>query len=333
MAESTVSKEDVRAALEQLAAQGVHSPGLHRLQKHIGRGSLPRIKRLVGEIQNERVAALLPGSKPIPDPITALVSAIWNEFEVADAERVREAAEQAKMVQVEADERVAAAQAAHVETRAQLDTLGNRLAAALEVNAKLAEQAHTLQAGLSGAEAAIAGKDEMIRALQQSKQEMHEALIKTEQEASRRERELGQKIDQLHAERIEQAGFREQERREAADAAEVLRSTVARLQAEIDRIHTEHGKALSEKGTQLEVARSEAARLARDLATAEELARNLRSDLRATEITLAGKQQEAAGYQARIEQDTQRIERLEAHISELSNTVSEALLKVPTPAS
>ena len=90
MSAATLQKPDVRATLEAYEKAGQRRPGLHQILLDIGQrqgrtgrtGSIPRLKRLLAELDNETLGEYLPTSdRPIPDPITGLVTQLWAQLE------------------------------------------------------------------------------------------------------------------------------------------------------------------------------------------------------------------------------------------------------------
>ncbi|HED14031.1 MAG TPA: hypothetical protein ENI62_10345 [Gammaproteobacteria bacterium] len=166
MSAATLQKPDVRATLEAYEKAGQRRPGLHQILLDIGQrqgragrtGSIPRLKRLLAELDNETLGEYLPTSdRPIPDPITGLVTQLWaqleNEFDalqaVLDAERDAELAEKDQALSL-ANDTIASLEAtlkAHEETlaecesalQARTDTLAEQQTAMGDLDQTLAE--------------------------------------------------------------------------------------------------------------------------------------------------------------------------------------------------
>ena len=166
MTAATLQKPAVRATLEAYEKAGQRRPGLHQILLDIGQrqgrpgrtGSIPRLKRLLAELDNETLGECLPKSdRPVPDPITGLVTQLWTQLETEfealqtalDAERDAELAEKDQALAT-ATETIAARDStlkAHQATlaereaalQAQADTMAEQQTAITDLNQTLAE--------------------------------------------------------------------------------------------------------------------------------------------------------------------------------------------------
>ncbi len=317
MAAPTVSKQDVREALEHFAAQGVRTPGLLRLQKHLGRGSLPRIKRLMTEIQNEQIAPLLPGATPPPDVITAAVTSIWNEMETAVAEREKEL--EASIV--EQREQLAAenrqAQLERDEALARADSLESELAVERKRTEELSDQVQQLERTLIEREAELAGERKVVEALRDSKHDLTAAMTKAEKQAAEREHALNERLARIQTERLDLERRHEKDREASAKALSDMRDIITYQRNEAERERLEHDRALTARDEKLGVAERAIEEKTRDLTIAEERSRDLEREMRALQTSVQRLQEELARAAERTEKDAERIEKLEKTILEL----------------
>lgn len=94
---TTVTKSEVRAAVAYLQTQGYKIPGIMKLKAYIGHGSQERIKRFRDEVLKEKGDQL--GDEAIPDPISQLSGALWEQMQ-------EELADHKAEIQAEADEKI-----------------------------------------------------------------------------------------------------------------------------------------------------------------------------------------------------------------------------------
>lgn len=251
MVAPTVTKQEVREALEAFASQGVSSPGLIRLQKHIGHGSIPRIKRLVEEIHHEKIAPLLPGAKPPPDSITAAVNAIWQDFEVAVAEREKELEEDFAERRRQMDEEYSAMQAERDQAVAKAEKLEDDLVLERSRGDQLDEEAKTAQQLVEKLQVELKGERMLVATLRESRQDMNAAMTNAAKEASKREKELKERIEKLQQDNLTLEQRRSKEVEDADARLQDLRDIVAHQQREIERIQSDGRKSLEEKDHEL----------------------------------------------------------------------------------
>jgi len=100
MPAATLEKQDVKTIFQRYIDQGKPRPGLLKTLDEVGSlkgldrkvGSIPRLKKLIDEIDMEEINARFDLKKPLPDPITALASKLYNQlyedFETVEA-RIR----------------------------------------------------------------------------------------------------------------------------------------------------------------------------------------------------------------------------------------------------
>jgi len=97
----TLEKQDVVTVLESYRQRGERRPGLLKLLDEVGKlkgldrkvGSIPRLKKLLDEIDLAETHQRFEINKPLPDPISALASQLYNQLfeDFADYEtRIRE---------------------------------------------------------------------------------------------------------------------------------------------------------------------------------------------------------------------------------------------------
>lgn len=251
MVAPTVSKQQVREALEAFAEQGVSSPGLIRLQKHIGHGSIPRIKRFVEEIKHEKIAPLLPGAKPPPDSISAAVNAIWQDFEVAMAEREKELEDDFAERHRQFEEERASMQAVRDQAVAKAEKLEEDLVLERGRGDQLDEDAKSAQQLAEKLNVELKGERELVATLKESRQDMNAAMTNAAKEASKREKELKERIEKLQQDNLTLEQRRSKEVEDADARLQDLRDIVAHQQREIERIQSEGRKSLEEKDREL----------------------------------------------------------------------------------
>lgn len=220
MPKATLEKSDVLDALAHFRAQGVMRPGLLRLQKHIGRGSIPRLRRLLHEIELEQLEQLAPALlERVPDPISMAAARLWAEMTQSL---------EAKEQEIEA------------QTQARLAALQERLDkadAALNAQREQYEQQQVEYRALG----------EQHARLEQQFQAQSQALAVKTQETSHLMRELAQAQEQIRHLRAEQA-------EQAKHAAQREAQYVARLDIERQRSQDEaraYQQRLEEKQSQL----------------------------------------------------------------------------------
>jgi chromosome segregation ATPase len=300
----TVTKAEVRLALEEFEAQGVTSPGLHRLQKHIGHGSLPRIKRFVGEIKGERIARFIPGAKPMPDEVTAKISEIWTCFEEAINEQEAELEDRISTEQLALEGERQQFKDSLGALQLELDTLQAAHASTQRENEDLKLQLHESKKELAEAAATLHGKEALIHAIETSKQDAVSQMVKAEQQATQREHQLNQKIEQASVDRLEMERRFQEERESTGKSLSDLRDIVAFQRTEMERYRATHQQAADDYASTLASNAQHTAKLQEMLELAQE---------------------ESAALNAENISSEKEIARLHATITELSAQVEKPI--------
>ncbi|NOZ73339.1 MAG: hypothetical protein GXP38_15785 [Chloroflexi bacterium] len=184
MSAATLQKPDVRATLEAYEKAGQRRPGLHQILLDIGQrqgrpgrtGSIPRLKRLLAELDNETLGETLPKSdRPVPDPITGLVTQLWaqmeTEFEALQA--VLDAEHNVQLAEKDQALATATAAIASLEStlKAHAETLAEREASLQAQTDTMAEQKTTLDnlnQTLAETQRKLASADERNQTLHQA---------------------------------------------------------------------------------------------------------------------------------------------------------------------
>lgn len=178
MPQPTLHLSEVREALEHFRAQGVMQPGLLRLQRYIGHGSIPRLRRLLHEIQMETLDKLAPDMiERIPDPITKLAAQVWTEIENALEDKEQQLKDTAAL-EIEK---------AHVKVQA------------------LEQQLHALEDDCQTKQGEIDAEKQSVQALQDKLQAATEALMQAQQLGLSQKQECEHLHVQLQSQRAEQA--------------------------------------------------------------------------------------------------------------------------------
>jgi len=331
-----ITKEQIFAAADELDAAG-QNPTLAAVRKAVGGGSFTTISEAMGEWRASKTAQAAPMREPAPQAVTdklaELGADLWGvaldmantrlaaEREALEGVRVemeaarQEAAELADQLTVELDEtksRLASIEAAEATARGEADALRDELAAMRErattAEARAGElrteldHAHTdaaaQRAKLEKAEAHGFGLTDRVNELQALVYEANAELatVKGKAEAA----------DRAHQE----------QRSEAAQAAERLRAQVESLQAALqaatselatvkakaeaaDHVHQEQRRAAAQEAhrqaerlTAIQAERDEARR---DAATAKEEAATLRGRAQALENMLPASEKKPSG--------------------------------------
>jgi len=312
-----VTLEEVRAAYEALWPVHQRRPGLHAMREHIGHGSFPKISQLLDQVEAERYAKqpVAPGTV-FPDRVKAGLESLMAEVDAAYAEREQALEAKAVQMQAEADAKVEAADAARAAAEAQAEQLDVELQGTSRRIAELEKQVQELDKALESTRQALQGKEELVEALRNAKQEAVTRLVQAEQAAAKRERDLGAKLEELHLERLQQEQRHQKERDEGAKALADLRDIVGFQHSEAERQRSESMKALSEKDALLATTREELDTRTRMLAKTEEEATDLRHSLRDLERVVTQQQQAIDAALARQEADGEHIRDLERQLAE-----------------
>ncbi len=310
-----ITKEQIFAAADELDAAG-QNPTLAAVRKAVGGGSFTTISEAMSEWRASKTAQAAPMREPAPQAVTdklaELGADLWGvalemantrlaaEREALEGVRVemeaarQEAAELADQLTVELDEtksRLASIEAAEAAARGEAAALRDELAAMRERVATAEARAGELRTELDHAHTDAAAQRALVY---EANAEL--ATVKGKAEAA----------DQAHQE----------QRREAAQAAERLRAQVESLQAALqaatselatvkakaeaaDQAHQEQRRAAAQEAhrqaerlTAIQAERDEARR---DAATAKEEAATLRGRAQALENMLPASEKKPSG--------------------------------------
>jgi chromosome segregation ATPase len=226
----TLSKDEVRNALQHFRQTGRPRPGLHRLLQHIGHGSIPRLKRLMQEIDLEEIHHLDRRLvEQLPDPVTLAAANLWNEMASAVEGLERDAETRIR-------DRIAAVQAREQEALAEIEQLKERLARAEQAATEQAaahEQevnAHAQTAERLTQQSALAQRlAEELEREKHAHQETRALLSALDQKSMAREGELLARIDTERQRTADEPRAAQQRLQQAQDETQALHATLARL--------------------------------------------------------------------------------------------------------
>ncbi|WP_162500856.1 DNA-binding protein [Modicisalibacter coralii] len=309
MARSGVQYEDVRRAIDTLLQRG-ETPGVQKVREVLGTGSFTTISDHLREWRAQREENRdQPPARAIPEPVEALMQALWEQAQQsaveglahyreeadraieqarAEAERARREAEDARQREAALNEHLVATQAQLQESSARLARLEAALEGAEQRETQLVQQrdaAHErltrLQADnerlVDAHQSALAEKEaEWRQQLTQEEQrnEAAEARLMTllddaRQERQRSEKQFNQRLEAL-----------ETRLRESDQTLQAVRGELAEEQA----THREAQWALKQAESAREDGERREARLAAELADSERArdeARDRQRDLEA----------------------------------------------------
>ncbi|MBZ9556664.1 MULTISPECIES: DNA-binding protein [unclassified Modicisalibacter] len=312
MARSGVQYEDVRRAIDTLLQRG-ETPGVQKVREVLGTGSFTTISDHLREWRAQREENRdQPPAQAIPEPVEALMQALWEQAQQsaveglahyreeadraieqarAEAERARREAEDARQREAALNEHLVATQAQLQESSARLARLEAALEGAEQRETQLGQQrdaAHErltrLQADnerlVDAHQSALAEKEaEWRQQLTQEEQrnEAAEARLMTllddaRQERQRSEKQFNQRLEAL-----------ETRLRESDQTLQAVRGELAEEQA----THREAQWALKQAESAREDGERREARLAAELADSERARDEARDRQRDLEARLA----------------------------------------------
>ncbi|MHB8474210.1 MAG: DNA-binding protein [Gammaproteobacteria bacterium] len=204
MGNTTLTHDDVKRAMTTLRKQGNMDPGVHLIRQHLGRGSVTTISRLKKELAQMDLRETKPGTTtPITDPLTALISNIWEslyaDMEIYEAELEKNSAKSVAVLQSTLDQTnkdlaavqqlvaeraitITARETALEESRAQCNALSVDLAAATTTIDHLGKE---VTAGgeqrikdAAACETALKEKRESLKAAGDRNYELNDQIIK-----------------------------------------------------------------------------------------------------------------------------------------------------------
>jgi chromosome segregation ATPase len=254
---SSLSTRDlVFLAADSIARQSI-KPTVQEVMKKIGRGSKSTVVDALGDWWLQALPKAVDAAKPDDVPAEAFdlvkrLHGILSEAAMAIATARAESAfvadrrqfdEQLQVARAAADaaerERDIAADRAEREVQLR-NAVEERLARAQADAEGLRERLTYVNAKYDASLAALAGKGEMVIALQGAKQELEARLAKLEQQTAHREQALKTQMEKLQAEREDQDRRHDTERREQAQILSDLRSMSADLRADLESERLSH---------------------------------------------------------------------------------------------
>jgi chromosome segregation ATPase len=342
MPAAKINRDEVAEAIRILQNQGIPDPGVHRLRRFLGRGSVTTVARFKNELRQIELERLSPDKKrPLPDPVTELAQRLWEELLAAVEgveQQVHETAEQRLDEKQQQLDRIEAER-----NQVQQDNLKliQELATVREFAEKQREQCHDLETTLSELNGRLSSHAALIEALRGREQDLKAAMAESATRSAKREKTL---TDQLSEERQRSFNAQQdaaQQRQELEAQLQVLRENLAGQREHYERLTT----SLQQETYQLEKKLSARDQALEDLRTEYTGLRNEHQNLRQelgrvekrlvrADVELTAKQQAIEALTARLDETQsfhqeakanyqQTINQLEARLAQRQKTVDQ----------
>jgi chromosome segregation ATPase len=237
MPAAKINRDEVAEAIRILQNQGIPDPGVHRLRRFLGRGSVTTVARFKNELRQIELERLSPDKKrPLPDPVTELAQRLWEELLAAVEgveQQVHETAEQRLDEKQQQLDRIEAER-----NQVQQDNLKliQELATVRELAEKQREQCHDLETTVSELNGRLSSHAALIEALRGREQDLKAAMAESATRSAKREKTL---TDQLSEERQRSFNAQQdaaQQRQELEAQLQVLRENLAGQREHYERL-------------------------------------------------------------------------------------------------
>jgi len=340
MPAAKINRDQVAEAIRILQNQGIPDPGVHRLRRFLGRGSVTTVARFKNELRQIELERLSPNKKrPLPDQVTELAQRLWEELLAAVEgveQQVHETAEQdlaEKQRQLDA--------VATERNRAQKKNreLVQELATVREVAEQQRRQCHDLETTMSELNGRLSSHAALIEALQGREQDLKAAMAESATRSAKREKTLSEQLSEERKRSFDAQQDASQQRQELESQLRVLRENLAGQREHYESLTTSldqethqlekklnaRDQALEDLGTEYTGLRTEHESLRQELGRVEK--KQVRAD-----AELAAKQQAIEALTARLDEAQtfhqearanyeQMVIQLEARLTELQKTV------------
>lgn len=340
MPAAKINRDDVAEAIRILQNQGIPDPGVHRLRRFLGRGSVTTVARFKNELRQIELERLSPNKKrPLPDPVTELSQRLWEELLVAVEGVEQQVHETAKQGLAEKQRQLDAVETELDQTRRKNREFAQELATDREVIEQQRRQCHDLETTVGELNGRLSSHAALIEALQGREQDLKAAMAESATRSAKREKTLSEQLSEERKRSFDVHQDASQQRQELESQLQVLRENLAGQREHYERLTTslhqethQLEKKLNVRDQALEDLRTECNGLRAEQQTLHQELGRVEKKLVRAEVELAAKQQAIEALTARLNEAQtfyqeakanyeQMVFQLEARLAQLQKTV------------
>jgi len=303
---ATLSWDEFLNAYYELATAEQPDPGIQRLYKHLGKGSVYLITKYKARLGELRKQALPLSTGKVPDPISALAGRLWQEIEQALQEKERDLEAQCRPQKAalqqtidtlreqlgQSEETLQALKKAHQQLQSAHDTLNEKLADSQR-------QQHDTALQLQAKTELCASIEDNLRRLETHYQQ---ALEHEREQGRQIQQRLTKERDALQTQCDELRKALEHEQLRAIEQKNASDDALQKMNVYYDGEIKQRDAALADREAALSALQQEKAELQKQVNQSNEAAQHSEAQYHQAQTQCADLQRELDAAQARIAQ-------------------------------